>query len=165
MLYPYRGGTSKSRQVHLYSLLYHIKCLNGLHISISFLTNPTSPYCHPPLRTHPAPGCLAAFPRPGHRAGGWGPHRCTHDRPGSQTLSPSIWSHIEVSENTHKHTHTHVRKKTERAKQKASFVHFNSLHFVFAYDKTNADGWVCHFVSHLPPYSNEDDDRYDNDDH
>lgn len=50
--------------------------------------------------SHPEPGCLVAFPRPGHRAGGWGPRRCTRGRPGSPTLSPSIWSHSVASDNT-----------------------------------------------------------------
>lgn len=61
------------------------------------------------LRTHPAPGGLVASPRRGRTAGGWGPHRCTHDRPGSQTLSPSIWSHSEVSGD--KITHMRPKQK------------------------------------------------------
>lgn len=141
----YNGSTSKSRQVHLYAS----SVSSGFTGPISASVFSPVPVC---LRTHPAPGCLVAFPRPGCRAGGWGPHRCTHVHPGSQTLSPSIWSHSEVSENTEKEK-KHTQRNTHENRSSKESVHFNSPYFVFPHDVWRATLWLVNLLLCFSPSS------------
>lgn len=48
--------------------------------------------------SYPTPSSLLGIPSWSHKAGAWGPRKCTHDRRSWLTRSPSSGSHSEVSE-------------------------------------------------------------------
>lgn len=55
------------------------------------------------LSAHQAQVCHGETPIWSHREAAWDPHRCTHDRLGSQILWPSSGFHIVVSERQRTH--------------------------------------------------------------